>query len=1240
MPRRSLRLLALVFLLLLVAAAPLAAQEARGTILGRVTDPQGGVVPGASVIITNVETNSVNRTATNETGYYEVPLLIAGRYTISAEATGFKRSVRGPVELSVGSRMEINLSLEVGSVADTVTVTAEAPLLETTSASGGRVIDRREIMELPFSDMNPFALTALAAGMQWTGQPEYRRPFDNGGTSAYNTMGGVGQNEYSMDGSTVTGTGRRVGFVPPSDAIAEFKMETANFDASFGHTSGATVNVMTKSGTNAFHGSLYDQHWQNRWNATPHFTRLAYDAAVASGKKSKDDQKQGTGRSNQFGATVGGPVWVPKIYKGQDKAFFFFSYNGIYQKKAETTDSVNRSVPKMAWRQGDFSDLLAIDPAQYQIYDPRTARLSGARVIRDPFPGNKGIPILNPMFKFYEKLYPKPNDVPGLVSPEGANNYLAYAMPKDERFNSILNRADYNLSDRHKLFGRWYWNHRLADEYDWMYETLRGGERNGLVRINKGVGVDYVWTVSGNTVLNLTTAFFRFNEGNQRDVPLQFKPSDVGLPTYIDQKAGDLHLMPLLDFDSIEDPSDSYPAINIRGTTGSAKAVLSKVVGKHSFRLGYEERRYLTTTAGPGYTSGNFTFRRDFMRKDDADTTAAHRGLEWASFMMGLPTGMSIDTNDSAFYSTPWHSAFFHDDWRLTNKLRLSLGLRWEYEQGTTERFDRGWAGGYDFNARLPFSDAVEATYAKSPIAEMPAGQFKVQGAGFFMGQNSPRSWTDGAKHWLPRVGLVYQVTPRTVIRTGYGRFADTFNPNNDRPPTTGYNQATSTTISTDRGLTFCCDANNQPFPASQLGTKLPVLNPFPVRADGTRFDTPYGNTLAGSFFAGRSYDPYRPREYHPARQQRWRIGVQQQFGANIVLEVSYNGAWSKGAFAAQRINYLPQKYFATGNVRVQAVEDDMLRTYPNPFHYNNFPDLATKDPKLYNYLKTIGRFNSTTIRKHELLRTPPQMSGSTFTGLLPGMEFEDALGAVKYHDLQVQFEKRFSRGFHMTALYTFAASDVQDWFANEFDAKPSWEINNNTFPHRFVWLGTWEFPFGKGRRFVTTGPLQHILGGWSVGWIYQFNSGPAPNWDNRFYYGDISKIADVLKRDEVHSKDIHVWFDPSIAYRTAGACGVPQGFTGFEGRSACQPTYHVRVFPRRLAEMRSDGIRNWDVNVKRDFRVTESFKVRFAVDLLNATNHTNFTGPNLDPTSTNFGRVTAQRGLSRVIQFNLRLEF
>ncbi len=1218
-------------LLSLLFAGLCLAQDPRGTISGRVLDPQGAVVPNATVIVTNTETNITSRTVTNETGYFEVSLLNPGNYTVAAEAPGFKRTVQTGVVLQVAGRVNLSLQLQVGQIAETVEVVAAAPLLDTTTASGGRVVDTRQIQELPFSDMNPFALATLAPGMHWTGQPEYRRPFDVGGTSSFNTMGGVGSNEYTIDGMPATGTSRRVGFVPSSEAVEEFKLETLPIDASYGNTSGAVINVATKSGTNTYHGSLFDQHWQQRWNATPHFTRLAYERDVREGRKKPGDPKQASGRSNNFGADLGGPVRIPGLYNGRDKFFFYFQYNGIYQRKAETTAAINRTVPKLAWRQGDFSDLAAIDAVKYTIYDPRSAREVGGRVVRTPFPGNRGVPVLNPVYKFYEPLYPKPNDVPGLVTPEGINNYYAANMPKDERFNSMVNRWDYNVSDRQRLFARWYWNHRLADEYDWTYETKRGLHTNGLVRINWGGGGSYIWTLSNSTILDLGVSWSRFNEGNQRPAQTKYKPTDVGLPAYMDAKADRWHTLPQMVITGVETVGAAYPAIGTRGTTGETRVHLTTVKGSHSLRYGWQERRYWRTSAGPGLSSGSFTFNQLYVREADNTTTAADLGLSWAAFMMGLPSSISIATNDTAYWSTRYRGLFFQDDWRASRKLQFQFGLRYERGAGTTERFNRGIAGGFDFDYKPPFADLVEAAYARSPLPEMPAAQFKVRGGTQYLGQPH-KTFVDGFHLFMPRLGMVYQLNDKTVWRIGYGWYYDTFNVNNDVPSQDGYSQPTSTVLTTDRGLTFCCGVGAI---ANLSATRNPMVDPFPVRADGTRFDTPFGNTLGPIIRQGRGWS-FIPRNYRPAWQQRWRFGLQREISSDMMVEASYNGAYARIP-VSQRIDFLPAQYWAYGLTRNQAIDDDMNRSLPNPFNVANLAPLRTSDPRIFNYLSTLGFFTSTTIRKHQLLRAYPNMS--SLSGLRPGVEFGKARGINIYHDVQLRLERRFSRGFQTAVMYTWAKGSESDWYANEFDARPSFRPQDAIRPHRTVWTAIWELPFGKGRRWVNQNPIQHLIGGWQLSWVYQFQMGNVTSWGNRFFYGDINKIADLFNHKEVHKKDIHQWFDGSIRYTGPGA--VPQGFVGFEGRSAMQPgSFHVRVFPSRLASLREDGIRNWDVKIKRVFRITERLRTSFDVELLNATNHTNFAGPVTDPTRADFGAVNTQRGLSRVIQFNLRVDF
>ena len=922
---------------------------------------------------------------------------------------------------------------------------------------------------------------------------------------------------------------------------------------------------------------------------------------------------------------------LPKLYNGKERFFFFFSYNGIYQDRQETKADVNRTVPKMAWRQGDFSDLQALDAVKYTIYDPRSARQEGNRVVRMPFPGNKGIPVLNPLYKFYAPLYPEPNDVPGLVSREGVYNYLAVGMRKGWKFNSVVNRYDYTIAERHRLTGRWYWNHALESAYDWTYDTMLGLHASGLTRINKGGGGNYIWTIGNKDVLDIGASWHRYSDGNTRPIQTRFKPTDVGLPAYVDAKAGPHTTLPYVNLGGVESVGAAYPAITGRGTTLELKASLISIRGNHSLKYGWEERRYWYTSAGPGYSSGAFTFNQLYMRAADNTTTASDLGLGWAAFMMGAPSAMSIDTNDSGYWSTRYRTFYVQDDWRISKRLRLLPGLRYEREGGITERFNRGISGGFLFDAKLSFTDAVQAAYARNALPELPAAQFQVLGGSEYLGTRE-KMFTNGTHFLLPRIGAVYQLTGKTVVRGGYGWYYDTLNVNNTRPSQYGFSQSTNTVISDDNGLSFCCGVG----PVANLAAnRNPLVDPFPVRVDGTRFDIPYGNRLGLVALAGRGFS-FTPREFSPAWQQRWRIGIQREISRDMVVEFYYNGTYSKIP-VTQPVSFLPKQYWATGNIRNQTVDDNLNRNVPNPFHISNLSDLQTANAVLYNYLRTQSFFTSTTIRKHQLLRAYPHVNG--LNGLRPGVSFSDSRGGTDFHEWVARMERRFSRGFQSVVTYTRAASETQDYYHDEFDLAPSWRPNNLVRSHHFVWSAIYELPFGKGRTWIQSGPLQHPVGGWQLSWIYQYQSGPATSWGKRFFYGDLSKIGDLFEHDAVHSKDIHVWFDPRIVYTASGP--VPQGFAGFEGRSAFQPgTYHVRMFPTLLDALRADGFRNWDLKVLRKFRITERLSTTFSLDLLNATNHTNFSPPNTDPTSGNFGRVTDQFGASRMLQFNLRLDF
>ncbi|MFN9263120.1 MAG: TonB-dependent receptor domain-containing protein [Acidobacteriota bacterium] len=1221
----------------LVAHSAAMAQESRGAITGRAMDAQGSMVPGAKVAVTNTATNETRRGETNATGYYEFNYLEPANYTVTVEASGFKKIVRPNVTVQVGSRLEIDLKLEIGQVAETVEVRAEVPLLETTSASGGRVLDQQNLVNLPFSDLNPFALTALAPGMQWTGQPEYRRPFDNGGTSAFNTMGGVGQNEYTIDGMTVTGTGRRVGYVPPSDAITEFKLETSNFDASQGFTSGAAINVSSRGGTNKLHGSIFNQHWQQRWNATGHFQRESFDARARAGLLKPGEQKQATGRSNNYGFMASGPVWIPKVFDGRNKMFWSFTWNGIRQSKAETTDGeLNRTVPTMAMRQGDFSQLLnAPNGAQrFTIYDPRSARLQGTQVVRTPFPGNRGVPVLNPAFEFYSKLYPQPNNVPGLVTPEQTLNYLAFAMPKDEKFNSLINRFDYRPNDKHSFNVRWQWNDRLADEYDWTYETLRGLHSNGLTRINRGGNVGWLYAISASNILDVNLGLSRFEEGSRNTTRIAYGPKQVGLPDYLDQRAGANRMLPQIGFNTISSVGGSFPVVGSIGSTGELRVQMTTIRGNHSFKYGIQERRHLWAGLGPGSSSGAFSFNNAFTRASNVDNLAATHAHDWAAFLMGLPSGISIDTNDSTAYTTPRRGLYFQDDWRVNRKLRLSLGLRYEYEGGIRERYNRSLAAAFLPDADLPFTALVRAAYAAAPVPQLPPSQFNPVGGTTYLGQNGYATATKGTNIFLPKFGAVYSFNDKTVLRAGWGMYMDTLNSNNTRPDTFGYNQATSTPVTNDAGLTVCCGINAI---AGLARGNTPMDNPFPVRADGTRFDEPLQNKLGAIPRVGRGFSGL-PFNFRPALQHRWRIGLQRELMTNTLLDVSYNGAYSFNP-VSQRVDFLPENFWTKGNLRDQNNDNFLNGNVNNPFNINNLSSLRTSSPALFNYMAGQGFFTRSVMPLNQLLRPFGHMSN--VSGIRPGVDWKTVQGYTKYHDLQVLVERRYMKGITSSFMYTWASSYTADFYLNEFDSRPSERINNNVLPHRVAWTTIWETPFGKGRTYLKEGFAGHVVGNWNISWIYQFQNGAATDWGNRFFQGDLNNLASLFRSDELRKNDMRQWFDSNLAFRGTGP--LPASFVGFEGRAANQPgSYHVRMFPVRLDALRADGIRNWDVKIERLFPIKpeRGIQARFSVDLLNASNHTNFGSPNTDPTSGNFGRVTGQRGLPRVLQFNLRVEF
>ncbi len=1186
-------------------------------IFGRVADPQGSTVAGAKVVVTNVDTNTSMTLSTNETGYYEANLLLPGNYQVTAEATGFRVSIRKGIVLPVASRIEINMNLELGSVAEAVTVVAEAPLLETASASSGRIIDNRTQSGVPISSSNITLFARMAPGVQSNGEVRVIGPGDQNSTSDYKIAGGVGGNEWSIDGGSNTGSaGRRVGYVAHSDEISEIKIETGGFDSSIGHSSGMVVAMMSRSGTNQFHGGGSNIHEQTRWNATPFFARQLYyrsiaDAAaagnIALANELRNTPKQLSGHKNHYSVFIGGPVVIPGVFNGRDRLFFFFSFVGFRRIIPPNPINYNHTFPTLANRQGDFSQLLRIDPVRYQIHDPLSVQPDPARAgnfVRSPFENNL-IPaarVVNPVYGFYEKVLPTPNNDPSDPTKEPLNNYLGVSIPWRSPYEAYTNRFDYKLSDQHRFFGRWTYDDYYLESSDWAFQTRPGLMANLDRRHNIAAVVDWVWTRGASTVLDLSVSGNHYISPTYPPVVMSYKPTDVGLPKYLDDRAGALHILPTMNFDGYNSIGRNVASIN-RYRSGALKTDLSHIRGKHSFRGGIDFRLHYYVGGGGGNTSGNFNFTNFFTRRnDDTLTPAGSLGHSWAAFMMGLPSSMTIGAIDSFIIMNPYYGWHFQDNWRVTPKLNLNVGLRMEYELGPTERYDR-WLGYFVPSTELPISAGAQAAYAANPIPERAAADFAVRGGPTYPNSGGvPRRIRRNELMWLPRLAAAYQIDSRTVIRAGFGLFFDTLNAATETVNQLGFSRATSTNITNDFGVNWLVGD-----PRNGIS---PLRDPFPVRADGTRFDEPVRDQFGAMATAGRSLT-FSDFDTRHARQRRWKIGVQRQMRSSMLFEIAYSGSYSDRVYVTRNLNPLPEGYWAEGLVRNNNVANNLNANVRNPFQLASFNALRSSAPLIYQDMSTQSFFTSTTIRKSQLLRPFPHASGLSRRNA--------PFGEVRTHDLEVSFERRFSKGFNLYFAYTRLRDEDRDVYLNEFDPEPSWRESNNGRPHRFVFNALWELPFGKRRPLLQQGPLSAIVGGWQIGLAWEAQPGPLLDFGNLFYFGTLEDI-------NTGTRTFDRWFNTDNFERSA---------------SRAPAAFHRRVFPTRVSGLRGDHTNAWNTNLQREFRLTERVAFLARLEALNVFNRTQFQPPVTNPVATNFGAVTVQSQTNkRYLQITGRITF
>jgi hypothetical protein len=1065
---------------LLALVAPLFSQDPRGVITGQITDSSNALIPGVNVRATNLETNVGATAVSNAQGAYQIPYLNPGTYKVEAEIAGFKTRTQSGVELRMGDRIRLDITMSPGDLKEVVEVRAQAPVLESATATISQVMTSRQVSELPLRSGSVAYLFSMAPGTIMTMLP-FDGPWNVDQSSSISVAGGRETTvDFNIDGVSNNGKGGTTSFVPSPDMVQEVRVDANSYDAAVGHGGGGSVNITLKAGTNALHGSIGASVSSGPMMTRNWFTdNFIFDPATGPITPQKIKANTPSSRWLRESATVGGPVYIPKVYNGRNKTFWMFGYQSHNRRRPNATLN---GVPTVAERSGDFSALLTLG-SQYQIYDPSTTlAAANGRLSRQPFAGNR-IPAsrIDPVAKAILKYYPEPNTT---GTPDGQNNYARTRQDKQDLYQPMA-RVDHNFSENHRMFARYshsdFFGH--FDEYV-PGSAVRGRRRK---RPHRGVAVDNVFVLNNSMVLDIRYGFTWFKEYQSFD-NIGWDLKEFGLPSSL--------------ISQLPPAAVSFPQIMVNGMlqlgndggfnqptyTHTLLTVLNWTRGAHSMRFGFDGRSLYDNAYTYGNVSPRLNFAETYTRGPADNSSAAPNGQGLASFLLGIPTGGFSDLNASKAEHSGFFALFAQDDWRLSRTLTLNLGLRWELETALTERFNRSTRD-FDFTTPNPVQAAAQAAYAKAPIPEIPAAAFRTLGGLTFLGVNGqPRTQREMyLRAFMPRFGFAWQFRPKMVLRGGYGIFFSLVGADFSDVTQPGYSQRSNIITSNDNGITYAASISN-PLPnglAQPKGASAGML------------------TYLGQSPGFSSVDGRRPCT------QRWSASLQFEPIANSVIEVGYMGSKSVRLRSSTEFNPVPSQYLSTSTVRDQAANDRLSANVTNPFY--GIPGF-----------EATSFYSSKTIARSQLLRPYPQ-----FTGLSTGLP----AGSAWYNALTARFERRFTRGLLLQTNYTWSKTLEAIDYLNPTDSRPEHVVSNLDRPHRISIVGMYELPFGKGRRFASNarGVLEHIIGGWQMQGDWQLQSGPPLAWGNVIYSGNFTDIA--LPADK---RSVRQWFNTSGFERTA----------------------------------------------------------------------------------------------------------
>jgi Carboxypeptidase regulatory-like domain len=876
------------------------AQDFRANISGQVTDSGGAVVPGAAITARHTATNAIYKTESGAGGEYALRNMEPGEYVITVEKPGFRTLSREGVILQVAGQATLNLSIEAGEISESVTVREDIAQLQTETAVRGIVVDSTRVLNTPLQGRNMFAIAWSVPGVQVAASVTRLRPFDISGSSSIQINGGRrGLNDVQVDGVTAIYQAGNVSFVPSIDSVSEFKVVTTPFDSQYGFTTGGVVTSITRSGSNQWHGSAFEFLQNTLFNANDFNSNRANISRQRS-------------NINTFGGIFNGPIF-------KNKLFFSYAYEGIRQS---IPDVFTTSIPTPEQRAGDFSNTRLPNGQLQVIYDPLTTRLDPARegqFIRDPFPDNK-IPgdRINPVARAVLAFLPAPN-APG--NSLGLNNYTnGRGLPRFiGNFKSHTGRLDYNLSESTKVFGRMAFNrwdefrgYRYGNEAD-------PGANLPFTRQNYNGVFAVTRTLNTTTVADVRFGVARFTSPQGNALGADFDLARLNFsPRFISQA---LNHFPVFRFQDYEGLGSTAFRVTPASTVYHLVGTVSKLLGAHSLKAGFETRVNRVNERNPGNANGSFFFSPQLTQQDPFAPISSSFGNSIASFLLGYPQSGNIEIRAFPARQQISYGGFVQDDWRLTKRLKLNFGLRYEYITGMTDRFD-SINRGFDPNAPLPiqvpdFSGTGNIVYGG--VGGEPRGAFNPD-----------------PNNIMPRLGVAFLLNDRTVMRGGVGIFyAQVW----DEPGATGFSQQTS--------FNFLSGTRVQGIP------DVDIRDPFPdglVPASRERTNT-----------IGQSFNVFNPDRRIPYVWQ-YSFEIQRQLPWDMLFSTGAVGSSSRALPLGVAINELSVEQLSLGPA-------ELTKPVPNPF----------------KGLAPVPQFNGDQIQNQQRIRPFPQFGSIFVQGISGG---------------------------------------------------------------------------------------------------------------------------------------------------------------------------------------------------------------------------------------------------------------